>query len=103
MPTVGASRQVAIASGSRTVFIAGQVAWDDGGATVGVGDPAAAGATFRDVAKPTVHVVDRTPDKMPLLMDGVARAAGRLTPLPAGGPAVPCTGCASRRPPRGPR
>ncbi|MGW1864541.1 RidA family protein [Streptomyces mauvecolor] len=97
LPTVDAYRQVAVASGSRTVFIAGQVAWGFDGVTVGVGDLAAqveqcylnvatalaaVGGTLRDVAKLTVYVVDWTPDKMRLLMDGVARAAGRLGLVP---------------------
>jgi len=42
------------------------------------------GASFDDVAKLTVHVVDWTPDKMPALMDGIARAGAKLgrTPVP---------------------
>ncbi|WP_055543295.1 RidA family protein, partial [Streptomyces neyagawaensis] len=71
---------------------------DADGVTVGEGDLAAqveqcylniatalagAGATFDDVAKLTVHVVDWTPDKMPLLLDGIARAAARLGTTPA--------------------
>ncbi|MFD9634259.1 RidA family protein, partial [Streptomyces violascens] len=43
---------------------------------------AAAGGSFRDVAKLTVYVVDWTPDKMPLLMDGVSRAAAQLGAAP---------------------
>ncbi|MFG2292384.1 RidA family protein [Streptomyces sp. NPDC048603] len=99
LPTVDAYRQVAIATGSRTVYIAGQVAVDAHGAAVGEGDLAAqveqcylnvatalagVGGSFDDVAKLTVHVVDWTPDKMTLLMDGVARAAAKLgaTPVP---------------------
>ncbi|KIF01936.1 endoribonuclease [Streptomyces sp. RSD-27] len=97
LPTVDAYRQVAVASGSRTVFIAGQVAWDADGATVGAGDLAAqveqcylniataldaVGGTLHDVAKLTVYVVDWTPDRMPLLMDGISRAAGRLGVVP---------------------
>ncbi|MFJ8210695.1 RidA family protein [Streptomyces sp. NPDC096033] len=97
LPTVDAYRQVAVASGSRTVFIAGQVAWGSDGATVGVGDLAAqveqcylniatalaaVGGTLHDVAKLTVYVVDWTPDQMPLLMDGVSRAAERLGVVP---------------------
>ncbi|NXY97833.1 RidA family protein [Streptomyces sp. BR123] len=93
LPHVDAYRQVAVASGSRLVFIAGQVAWDGGGATVGEGDLAAqveqcylnvgtalagAGGSFDDVAKLTVYVVDWTPDKMPRLLDGIARATARL-------------------------
>jgi enamine deaminase RidA (YjgF/YER057c/UK114 family) len=96
---IDAYRQVSVASGSKLVFMAGQVAWDTDGVTVGEGDLAAqveqcyvnvatalagAGASFDDVAKLTVYVVDWTPDKMPSLMDGIARAGKRLgvTPVP---------------------
>ena len=98
LPEIDVYRQVSIASGSKLVFLAGQVAWDADGTTVGsdlaaqveqcylnVGTAlAGAGATFGDVAKLTVYVVDWTPDKMPLLLDGIARAAARLgvTPVP---------------------
>ncbi|MCP2169884.1 RidA family protein [Goodfellowiella coeruleoviolacea] len=101
LPEVDAYRQVSIATGSRLVFVAGQVAWDADGVTVGRGDLAAqvercylnvatalaeVGASFADVAKLTVYVVDWTPDKMPLFLDGVARAAAKLggTPVPPG-------------------
>ncbi|MDC0769351.1 RidA family protein [Streptomyces sp. HD] len=94
---VDAYRQVSVASGSKLVFIAGQVAWDADGVTVGEGDLAAqveqcylnigtalsaVGGTFDDVAKLNVHVVDWTPDKMPLLMEGITRAAARLGTAP---------------------
>ncbi|MFE3179656.1 RidA family protein [Streptomyces violascens] len=97
LPTVDAYHQVAIASGSRMVFVAGQVAWGADGGTVGESDLAAqveqcylniatalaaAGGSFRDVAKLTVYVVDWTPDKMPLLMDGISRAAAQLGAAP---------------------
>ncbi|MFF9077482.1 RidA family protein [Streptomyces sp. NPDC014735] len=97
LPEVDVYRQVSIASGSKLVFIAGQVAWDAEGATVGEGDLAAqveqcylnigtalaaAGGSFDDVAKLTVHVVDWTPDKMPLLLEGISRAAARLGAAP---------------------
>ncbi|MEU9050563.1 RidA family protein [Streptomyces sp. NPDC048384] len=90
---VDAYHQVSIASGSKLVFVAGQVAWDAEGTAVGTGDLAAqveqcylnvgtalaaAGASFDDVAKLNVHVVDWTPDKMPQLMDGITRAATKL-------------------------
>ncbi|MCX5152349.1 MULTISPECIES: RidA family protein [unclassified Streptomyces] len=93
LPEIDAYRQVSIATGSKLVFTAGQVAWDADGVTVGEGDLAAqvarcylnvatalaeAGAGFDDVAKLTVYVVDWTPDKMPLLMEGIARAATKL-------------------------
>ncbi|WP_409491943.1 RidA family protein [Amycolatopsis sp. cmx-11-12] len=101
LPEIPAYRQVSIATGSKLVFIAGQVAWDAAGVTVGEGDLAAqveqcylnigvalaeAGATFDDVAKMTVYVVDWTPDKLALFLEGVDRAAAKLggTPVPPG-------------------
>ncbi|WP_030394882.1 RidA family protein [Kitasatospora purpeofusca] len=93
LPAVDVYHQVAVASGSRTVHIAGQVAWDADGATVGAGDLAAqveqcylnvataltgAGATFDDVAKLTVHVANWTPDQMPALLEGVRRATAKI-------------------------
>ncbi|GLX07210.1 RidA family protein [Microbispora sp. NBRC 16548] len=99
LPQIDAYQQVSIATGSKLVFIAGQVAWDADGVTVGEGDLAAqveqcylnvatalaaAGGSFENVAKLTVHVVDWTPRKMPLLLEGIARAAAKLgiTPVP---------------------
>ena len=101
LPEIDAYRQVSIATGSKLVFIAGQVAWDANGVTVGEGDLAAqveqcylnvgtalaeVGASFDNVAKLTVYVVDWTPDKMPLFQEGVTRAAAKLgvTPVPPG-------------------
>ncbi len=90
---VDAYHQVAVATGSRMIFIAGQVAWDADGRTVGEGDLAAqvaqcyrnvatalagAGASFDDVVKTTVYVPDWTPDKLPLFLEGAARAAAEL-------------------------
>jgi enamine deaminase RidA (YjgF/YER057c/UK114 family) len=84
---------VSIATGSRFVFVAGQVAWDVEGVTVGEGDLAAqveqcylnvsialaeVHASFDDVAKVTIYVVDLTPDKVALVLDGIDRAAERL-------------------------
>lgn len=101
LPEIDVYRQVSIATGSKLIFIAGQVAWDADGRTVGEGDLAAqveqcylnvgtalaaVGGSFDDLAKLTVYVVDWTPDKMPLFLDGVARAATKLgsTPVPPG-------------------
>jgi enamine deaminase RidA (YjgF/YER057c/UK114 family) len=93
LPKPEVYRQMSVATGSRLVFLAGQVARDAEGNRVGEGDLAAqvercylniatalaeVGASFDDVAKLTVYVVDWTPDKLPLLGEGVARAAGRL-------------------------
>ncbi|MFC8224481.1 RidA family protein [Streptomyces sp. NPDC057287] len=98
LPETGVYRQVSVATGSKLVFVAGQVAWDRDGVTVGEGDLAAqveqcyvnvatalagVGATFDDVAKLNVHVVDWTPDKMPLLLEGIDRASARLGTTPA--------------------
>ncbi|RPK43986.1 RidA family protein [Streptomyces sp. ADI93-02] len=99
LPEVDVYRQVSVATGSKLVFVAGQVAWGADGVTVGEGDLAAqveqcyvnvatalagVGASFDDVAKLNVHVVDWTPDKMPLLLEGISRASARLgaTPVP---------------------
>ncbi|MFI5933894.1 RidA family protein [Actinoplanes sp. NPDC051494] len=98
LPQVGVYRQVSVATGSKLIHVAGQVAWDADGTTVGVGDLAAqvercylnvatalaaAGAGFEDVVKLTVHVVDWRPERMPELLDGIGRAAATLgsTPL----------------------
>jgi enamine deaminase RidA (YjgF/YER057c/UK114 family) len=93
LPKPDVYRQLSIATGSRLVFLAGQVARDAEGRPVGDGDLAAqveqaylnigtalaeVGGSFDDVAKLTVYVVDWTPDKMPLLGEGVARAAAKL-------------------------
>ena len=84
---------VSVATGSRFVHIAGQVAQDVDGAVVGPGDLAAqtaqaftnvshalagAGATFADVAKTTIYVVDWRPEKMAELLGGFGRVAGEL-------------------------
>ncbi|MGY1455412.1 RidA family protein [Streptomyces sp. SS8] len=99
LPAIDVYRQVSVASGSKLVFVAGQVAWDAEGNTVGAGDLAAqveqcylnvatalagVGGTFDDVAKLNVHVVDWTPDRMPQLLEGISRAAAKLgtTPVP---------------------
>ncbi|RKT84116.1 Enamine deaminase RidA, house cleaning of reactive enamine intermediates, YjgF/YER057c/UK114 family [Saccharopolyspora antimicrobica] len=93
LPKPDAYRQLSIASGSKLVFLAGQVARDADGTPVGGGDFAAQveqcylnigralteiGGSFDDVAKLTVYVVDWTPEKMPLLGEGVNRAAAKL-------------------------
>ncbi|MDX2681304.1 RidA family protein [Streptomyces sp. NY05-11A] len=99
LPEIDAYRQVSVATGSKLVFVAGQVAWDADGVTVGEGDLAAqvercylnvgtaleaAGASFDDVAKLTAYVVDWTPDMMPLFLEGAGRAFAKLgvTPVP---------------------
>ena len=85
--------QVAVATGTRTVFLAGQVSRTADGQPVGTDDLAAqveqayanvatalaaVGGSFADVAKLPVYVVDWTPDKMAALGEGVGRVAQRL-------------------------
>ncbi|MFG3257024.1 RidA family protein [Streptomyces sp. NPDC048172] len=93
LPKPEAYRQMSVATGSKMVFLAGQVARDADGTPVGGGDFAAqveqcylniatalaeVGGSFDDVAKLTVYVVDWSPEKMPLLGEGVGRAAAKL-------------------------
>jgi enamine deaminase RidA (YjgF/YER057c/UK114 family) len=85
--------QVGVATGRRTIYLAGQVAQDPSGAIVGVGDLAAqteqalmnvataleaAGATFADVAKITLYVVGLRPELIGALGEGLARVAARM-------------------------
>ena len=84
---------VGIATGTRLVFLAGQVAQNEEGELVGAGDLAAqmeqammnvaagleaAGATFDDVAKTTLYVVDWDASKIEQLIAGFGRAAARI-------------------------
>jgi enamine deaminase RidA (YjgF/YER057c/UK114 family) len=93
LPAVDIYKQVAVASGSKTVYLAGQVSVDAAGALVGAGDIvaqaeqcylnvaaalAAAGATFDNVAKVTVYLVNLSSDQIPLFAEGVSRAAATL-------------------------
>lgn len=93
LPKPEAYAQVGVATGSRTVYLSGQVARTAEGEPVGQGDLAAqveqafvnvttalqgVGGSFDDVAKLTVYVVDWTPDKMEALLAGAGRAVERL-------------------------
>ncbi|BBZ36264.1 RidA family protein [Mycolicibacterium confluentis] len=86
-------RQVAVATGTKLVFVAGQVARTAEGERVGEGDLAAqveqcyenlatalaaAGASFDDVTKLTAYFVEWAPEKMSQWVEGVARASARL-------------------------
>jgi enamine deaminase RidA (YjgF/YER057c/UK114 family) len=79
--------QVVIASGTRSIFTAGQVSIDERGALVGAGDLAAqtaqamrnvglalaaAGASYADIAKITTYVVNYKPEHRTII--GRARA-----------------------------
>lgn len=82
--------QVGVATGSRTVYVSGQVARTADGAHVGEGDLAAqveqaytnllaalagVGATYADVAKVTAYVVDLTEEKLGPFVEGAMRIA----------------------------
>jgi enamine deaminase RidA (YjgF/YER057c/UK114 family) len=82
---------VAVAAGSRTVYLAGQVGQDEHGTpadglaaqtaqaltnvSIALG---AAGATFAEVVKTTIYVVDWRPEKLAELFEGWGRVAGEL-------------------------
>jgi enamine deaminase RidA (YjgF/YER057c/UK114 family) len=91
-------RQVGIATGTRQVHIAGQVAYDADGQLVARGDLAgqvaqayrnvaialaAAGATFSDVVRLTFYVVDWKREKMPDFLAGIEQVAKELKIVPA--------------------
>lgn len=93
LPKPDVYRQVAVATGTRTVYLAGQVARTADGEPVGADDLAAqveqafvnvataldaVGGSFADVAKLTIYLVDWKPEKMSALGEGVGRAASRL-------------------------
>ncbi|MBU2671019.1 RidA family protein [Actinoplanes bogorensis] len=86
LPVVPIYHQVSMATGSTLIHVAGQVAWEGGDFATQVAQCyrnvgaalAAAGATFADVVKLTAHVVDWTPELMPSLLDGIARASAEL-------------------------
>lgn len=76
--------QVSVASGSRMVFVSGQVATDEEGNLVGEGDPVAqarqvfanlkraleaAGATLDDIAKLTWYVIGDQSEMRPVLAE----------------------------------
>ncbi|BBH67951.1 enamine deaminase RidA [Actinoplanes sp. OR16] len=91
LPEIPIYRQVSVATGSKLIHVAGQVAWDGGDLAsqveqcyLHVGTAlAGVGATFADVVKLTMHVVDWKPEQMPLVLDGISRAAAKLGVTPA--------------------
>ena len=92
LATPEAYAHLSVATGTRTVYVAGQVALDPDGQLVGAADLAAqveqvyenlvtalagVGGTFDDIARLTCYVVDWHPEKMPQLIDGAVRVAQR--------------------------
>jgi enamine deaminase RidA (YjgF/YER057c/UK114 family) len=102
LPEPAGFTHVAIAEGTKLVLLSGQVSQDEQGELVGEGDLAkqteqavvnvaacleAAGATFADVAKTVIYVVDWDESKMEQLTAGFGQAAQRL----GGAPLAPAT------------
>jgi enamine deaminase RidA (YjgF/YER057c/UK114 family) len=84
---------VAVATGTRLVFVAGQTARIADGSLVGEGDLAAqieqvyvnldiamraAGGSFDDITRLVMYLVDYSPDKLPAIGAGIGAAAKRL-------------------------
>jgi enamine deaminase RidA (YjgF/YER057c/UK114 family) len=107
LPTPASYTQVIVATGSRLVFAAGQVAEDAQGNLVGPGDLAgqarqvfanvgrslaAAGAGPEQLAKITIYVVHHRPEYLPAISEAriarfnATRIAMPLSPLPSGRP-----------------
>jgi enamine deaminase RidA (YjgF/YER057c/UK114 family) len=99
--TVSTHAQVAVATGARMIYLAGQVGQDANGTLAEglagqteqaianvVAGLEAAGATYADVAKITIYAARWTPERMAEFGEGFGRAAARL---PLNGHAPPTT------------
>ena len=93
-PTFGWTH-VAMTRGQRTIYVSGQVAVDEKGKVVGVGDMRAqteqafrnvqialeaAGATFADVVKTSLFVVGLKAEHVPIIREVRAKYVSRETP-----------------------
>ncbi len=93
-PTFGWTH-VAVSRGGRTIYVSGQVAVDEKGRVVGVGDLKqqteeafrnvkialeAAGASFADVVKTSLFVVGLKPEHVPIIREVRGRYISAQTP-----------------------
>lgn len=92
LPRTDIYHHVAVATGSKTIYLAGQVDWNAAPDLATQTEQAymnvhtalkAAGASFKDLVKVRVHVVGWTPDQMPQLLEGIAKAAAATGETPA--------------------
>jgi enamine deaminase RidA (YjgF/YER057c/UK114 family) len=101
-PTPAISQVVTVAGGSRLIHLSGQVAWDEHGNPVGIGDHAAQAAQIArnidaalasvnasraDIVKETIYVVGYRPDLLakvftPLREGSSTAPASTLVPVP---------------------
>ena len=87
LPQVDVYHHVAVASGSRTIYLAGQVAWDAEPDLALQTEQAytnvhtalkAANASFEDLVRVRVYVVGWKPEMMPELLKGIENAKAKL-------------------------
>ncbi|WP_330274552.1 RidA family protein [Lentzea sp. NBC_00516] len=87
LPQLDVYHHVAVASGAKTIYLAGQVAWDTEPdlalqteqAYVNVHTALkAAGASFKDLVRVRMYVVGWTQDLMPELLKGIENARARV-------------------------
>lgn len=95
LPRIDVYHHVAVATGTKTIYLAGQVAWDSEPDLALQTEQAytnvhtalkAAGASFKDLVRVRVYVAGWTPDKMPELLKGIENAlakAGETATPPA--------------------
>lgn len=85
--------QASVSQGTKIIHLSGQGSWDEAGRTVGPGNLATQseqafinvgraliglGASFEDVAKLHVYIVNWSPEMRPAYLEGKARAAKAL-------------------------
>ncbi|MDX8149009.1 RidA family protein [Lentzea sp. BCCO 10_0061] len=87
LPQLDVYHHVAVASGAKTIYLAGQVAWDTEPDLALQTEQAyanvhtalkAAGASFKDLVRVRVYVVGWTQDLMPELLKGIENARARV-------------------------